>query len=202
MTRRDDIYGHEFGDGGMPAPEWDRALVPPQGKISPLGDPTRWGASVTLRPSSDVGAHYQASPQIIQVSCMDGYARAWSIVGTVTADAALWAYVDGGLFVNSYLPALEVTMGVGQAQIVHNFRLRPIIDADAPFYLQGQGSAGGFLGDGTRLTKPFLIPGAVVGGKIQMRVEQLINNVAPVVPAFGDILYNVQLCPFNAGSGL
>ena len=201
MSRRDHDDFDPIDPGAMSPPDWDRVRVTSDQKPGPpLGTPLRWGASVAMPVSSDAGIFFQESPQIIQVDCADPYPRAWTVLGSIQADSDLWAYGQGA-FINSYQPMLEVTMGVGQARVVHNFNLRAIIDADAPFYFQGQGGAS-FFGSGRQLSKPFLIPGAVVGQSISMRVAHLLQNLAPVVPAFNPAIMSVILTPFQPGSGL
>jgi hypothetical protein len=175
--------GHDtLGDGGMNDPDWDRVLVAPRvADGPPLGDPTRWGAVATVS-LGQLGDF--VTPQIIQAQCRDGFSRPWSIVGTVSADASVWAIVGIAQ------PFLEVQMGVGQAQVIHRINLSAVIAADAPYYMDALVP---------QTTKAFVIPGGLVGNNISIRAGW--HMVAPIVlPQLST--FNLALTPFAAGTGL
>lgn len=105
---------------GIHPPDWDRYQVTKDGAVAPVGDPTRWGAQV-FTPLT-VAEQISTTPQILQISTRDGYARAWSILGTLTLPFATWnatqMNIAGGIQVE-----LLLTLGVGQVQIEHSIML-------------------------------------------------------------------------------
>jgi hypothetical protein len=189
----------------MPEPEWARAGVTPPGKFGPLGDPTRWGAQVTQRypaqAASEIGIY--RSGQILSAQCQDRYSRAWSIAGVVSAPNTVWSTFPDGLnplfFPDGWTLAAFVSMGVGQTQIVHNFNLRAIIAADEPYYWNSNIQNPFFeaIGDNV-LSKPFIIPGAVVGNSVNVQiVSGLVGSGGTT--AF-DVTTTILVNPFDPGA--
>lgn len=189
-------------------PDWARVgVVPPDHHLSALGDATRWGATI---PQHFPGAANLAeSPglrivtdQVLSVSCRDAYPRAWSIMGTVSAPTDLWALPDG-LGLGEFGVAFVVTAGLGQATITHVINIRAVIDADAPFYYPsdfaglppGQGS---FFPEAR--TRPFTIPNAVFGNKVNARlITSYFFPAGPVPFAAADVVTTLLLSPYSPG---
>ena len=98
-------------------PDWERYFVAAQGGVAPVGDPTRWGSQVFTR-IFDNGFPEQIifSGQMLQMATQDNYARPWNVIGTLTLPQSVW--LSTAVEVD-----LEVTMGVGQIQIVHRIGL-------------------------------------------------------------------------------
>lgn len=162
-----------------------------------LGDPLRWGAVVDA-PITNAAEQIVESPQIVRVQCADHYSRAWTLVGTLKASTALWAYGNDGDPAPLWLAVLQLQMGVGQNVITHNFNLRAICDADAPYYYDFPLTL--VPGPPPPLVRPFVIPGAVIANVVNLRIIHIVVNVAGPTPE--TIQTAVQLAPFNAGTGL
>lgn len=196
MSRRDDLYGNEFGDGGMNDPDWDRALVH-KGKLSPLGEPRLWGATVTQTIPAGAAGATLTSEQVVQVACSDGYPRAWTLIGTIKQLSTIWAFAKSASIgpTDFWFSQCEVTMGVGQTSIKHVFNLGAIADADAPFYFPVS-----FTGP-TSESRAFIIPGALVGNAISIRVVNTFIFSVALGTAF-DMQTSLVVTPFNPGSGL
>lgn len=183
----------------MSNPDWNRVgVVPPDHHLSALGDATRWGAQI-VQPirafdgTTDRGGIF-IQDQILSVSCRDQYPRAWTISGTFTAPAFLWTLPDGAA-VGEFAIALAVSMGLGQAQMVQTFNIRAIVDADAPYYWFSEFSTP-FGSEGFE-TRPFIMPGAVVGNKINMR--QIISYSRGVPSQAFDFTTTLMIVPFSPG---
>jgi hypothetical protein len=192
----------------MNKPDWDRVLVDARSggaqvradKPPPLGDSTRWGANVpqTILFGSTApnrGAINQ-SGQIIQVQCKDAYPRAWTIVGTLSAPANVWGLPNGAAL-GEWAAVMSVSMGIGQAQVLHNFDLRATVESDRPWYWNSN------IGDevfGTvgNIVRPFIMPGALVGGSVSISIIQSLftNDVGTFTANF---LTSLIVTPFDPG---
>jgi hypothetical protein len=182
----------------MPDPEWARAGVTAPAHYGGLGDPTRWGAQITQHMPDIDGVVFRGavlqSGQILSVACQDSYPRAWTLIGMLGAPRAAWLLPDG-IALNQFASALYVTMGMGQTQVVHNYNLRAIIDADAPYYWFSD-FISPFGSEGLE-TRAFIMPGAVVGCSINIQIfNSLFTNVA--TPAF-DFFTSLIVTPFDPG---
>lgn len=185
-------------------PDWDRYQVHSRatdttGKThTPLGDPTRWGATAAVT-SALVGTLQDLqSGQVLRVQCSDNYSRPWAAVGTLRAPIALW---NAGVpatpeVANLWIAMLVVHMGAGQNTIVHQIDLRAVIAADAPFYVDDdQAFIAGFR------QKAFVISGGLIANAMSISVRHVIRYF--VIPANPEVVTTaVQLTPFNAGTGL
>lgn len=183
--------------------DWDRYLVDASTQGSPLGDPTRWGATSNQGILQQLGAQQLQSEQIVQVACTDRYARMWSIVGTVEASDIFWDALPqgpGSANVSSWFSVLRVRMGVGQNTILHNIDLRAIIDAQQFFYRPG--SAGGeSLAPGATKVWPFVIENAIVAQTVNIQVVNVLAySVVPAAPQF--IRTALQITPLAPGLDL
>ena len=191
----------------MTQPDWARAGVGQMsGKIGPLGDPTRWGASILQRvPFTGPGPFTIVSQQIIAVACQDGYARNWSLAGTLGAPAGFWAFPESP-GANTWSAFATITMGVGQNSLVHNINLRACVNADAPFYGDSPPStwnAPPFTTPAGQLrNRPFIVPGAIVANQISILITQIVEYTLPPLPDGDAILTTIQIAPIMAGTGL
>lgn len=162
-----------------------------------LGDPSRWGATLSVPYPQNRGLSQTTSQQILRVQCADNYSRAWTLLGNVTNDAAIWADPT------RWTGILELTMGVGQNAIVQQINIRAVVAALAPFYVDLDNAAGGATGD--RITKAFYMGGGIIGNAISARVIQFYFNPGGPPPApipTNPTEFAFQLAPFNAGTGL
>lgn len=191
----------------MSDPDWGRfGIVAPKpitqaaATQSPLGDPVRWGANVlqtiefgSLAPNR--GAINQ-SGQIVQAQCRDAYPRAWTIVGTLSAPANIVTLPDGAA-VDQWAAVMSVSMGIGQSQIVHNFNIRQIIASDAQWYWNSN-IGDEIFGTSGNVIRPFVIPGAIVGGTVAISIIQSLFS-----STVGDFIANIQttlaITPFDPG---
>lgn len=197
MPRDPDDFDHDH------SPDWGRMGITPPGQFpSPMGDPTRWGASVPLQApiSGFPGRQILRSGQIIQMQCRDQYPRTFSIVGTLEFPALINALPDGGGN-DQWGAALCVTMGVGQNQVQHNFNLRAILAADAPYYWNSDQNLGGLIGLSSPFITPFVIPGAIVANAIA--IQLIIGIILTVAPGINlDFRCNLQIGSLAAGQNL
>lgn len=195
----------------MNDPDWGRMMIsppPPAAGFSALGDPTRWGASVSQVISIGGGSLFGAlvqSDQIIQVQCRDHYPRAWTIAGVLTAPREAFLFADGYGDVK-WASVLNVTMGLGQAAIVHNFNIRATVASDAPWYWNSDGNGTADMFDTTTggpnpRSVPFVIPGAIVGTTVAIRVINAAFNSGQVIPFDATFTVALSITPFSAGSG-
>lgn len=185
-------------------PDWGRALVPPASVVQPVGDPTRWGASgITLLSAPGTGEVF--ATQIIQAATRDGYSRSWSLNGSLSLPADLWNYAFTSV-------ALEIQMGVGQAQVLHKISLFEGTPVGGLCYTQYFPNGGPYLAYSTPTlstvggtidrTRCFAAIGALIGSTINIRAVYTIGAAgAPAVfPTRSQI--NLVLSPFAAGHGL
>lgn len=180
-------------------------MITPPGHYKPVGDPTRWGAQIVQlipAPATDAQAIYQ-SEQFISAHTNDPYPRPWSLIGTLSAPNFMYSLPDPAVGVapqiDEWSATLSLTLGTGQAQIVHNLNLRAIIDADSPFYRNSNAAEEMFATLGFRVA-PFIVPGAIVANAISIRVIHTISFSAPAT-AF-PLTTTVLLTPLAAGEGL
>lgn len=173
-------------------------VVPPDHHLSALGDATRWGATIVQNMRAFDGVidrgDILSTDQVLSVSCRDQYPRAWTIIGSLSAPAFLWTLPDG-IAVGQFASALAVTMGVGQTQLVQTFNLRAIISADAPYYWFSEYNT--WFGGEAYETRAFIMPGAVVGNKVNMRMINAFFFDAP--SAAFDFTTTLMIVPFSPG---
>lgn len=187
-------------------PDWGRAMVHPPGHLKPVGDATRWGAQDSTVLAIDGQIHQTA--QILQVQTRDAYARSWSLIGVLAMPTTVFA-------VANVEATLQVTMGVGQAQMTHEIELwLGSASAGGPgglCYQQDSLHGGPYTGT-TFLApnsagvpvgytpKPFAIIGGLIGQTIAVRARYGILGVDADLPA--PILLTVIVTPYAAGEGL
>lgn len=195
-------------------PDWGRVLVPPGSQIQPVGDPTRWGAQgLTLLPVPAVFSVSTAGTQIIQAATKDGYSRSWALVGTLSLPTLLWDDLATNTIVT-----LQIQMGVGQAQVLHEIELIAGIGLMTGATKKGlcasQDEANGgpyraylsaplsSVAGVTDTTRGFAAIGALVGATINIRASYRSTSLAypAVYPCQSQI--NLLLTPFAAGHGL
>lgn len=189
----------------MGHPDWGRAGVTPPAQFGPLGDPTRWGATVVQTiPAIVLAAPFQGSVvqsgQILSVQCRDPYPRAWTIAGTLSVSIEeLWLAPDAN-FASSWAAAAFVSMGVGQTQIMHTFNLRAIIEADSPYYWNSDITNPFFNATNAPRTRAFIIPGAVVGNAMSMQIVQSLHG--PFLASLPAVTFTTTLLvtPFDPGA--
>lgn len=193
---------------GMHAPDWDRFGIKGPSAYQPVGDPTRWGAQVftALTDATPI----VVTPQILQVATRDGYARSWSLLGTLSLPTITW---DTAKFVIS----LQITMGVGQIQIVH------IVDLLFPAGQQSPGAgspAGGLCitqnwyqggpyetvpedGGGQIVeARAFAMIGGLIGQSLSVRAKYINQTVAPTPGLPTPSRLGLIVSPYSAGEGL
>jgi hypothetical protein len=181
--------------------DWDRFKVAPQGKLSPLGDPTRWGAQALA--NIVVGGLDVFTDQIVFAQCRDGYSRSWSIIGQLTLPQTYWN--APGVFPAGPFPvvvALEVTQGVGQVAVKHQIILSCGNNASVGLCnTQNAINGGPYLSsfpDNVNESRPFAAIGAVIGNAINVRGRFITG----VPPANTTAILSVALTAYQPGAGL
>ncbi len=186
-------------------PDWDRVLVDAGKKIVPLGDPTRWGAAVPTFLPATLGAN-QFSEQIIMAQTRDAYSRSWAVVGALTLPQATWNVA--GVFPAGPYPivvALEIVMGVGQAQVTHDIILTCGLNAAVGLCNTQNAINGGpymsTFGGPPNFdeSRPFAAIGSLIGNSISIRARY-IGGTNVGLPATS--LCTVLVTPFAPGMGL
>lgn len=187
----------------MSNPDWGRVgVVPPDHHLSALGDATRWGATVVQHMPAIDGVSFQGgtltADQVLSASCRDAYPRVWSLYGTLSAPPFAWT-LGNGAGPELFGCQVVVTMGLGQSQLVHAFNIRAVINADSPFYYITDGFNALFsnVAFGPSETHPFIIPGALVGNKVNMKVTNTLLTATPMA-AF-DFITTLMIVPYAPG---
>jgi hypothetical protein len=168
-------------------PDWDRYRVVSRaygGPVKPVGDPTRWGGSISNVLQAAL-TQYQ-TPQFARAQVADNYGRLWSMTGTVDAPPACWAL---GL---TWTHFLEVTQGAGQAVIVQHLDLRLLTDIGLAVYARQSAPAG-------RERRSFAIIGGIIGQQWSARIVGAIGD--PAVNG-SEITTTLIAAPMAAGMGL
>jgi hypothetical protein len=199
--------------GALPVgnqPDWGRSLVQPSKHSAPVGDSTRWGATLVQVIEADAVQHRYVSGQFIQCAARDSYARPWALAGSVQFPHGMAnlpnpnGQVSVGL--DQWALFLEVTMGVGQAQIVHFIDVRETILAQEAFYatFYNQLFSGNPAQPRTMDTFPFVIGAdALVGNTIAIRAVIAARlSPPPIFEAVFPLTLNVIVTPFAAGTEL
>lgn len=191
----------------LPEPDWHRYVLPnqqPGPGMAPVGDPTRWGVSHdTLIPATGV----QDSTQILAIATRDAYSRAWSLFGNLTLPAELW---NTGAGVDI---ALDMVMGVGQAQITQRLALfagsasggatTTITALCEAQYLPNGGvyeSVTQVVNGIPMQTRSFAAVGALVGQSINIRARYVISGVFASLPTTSNL--SLIVAPLAAGDKL
>lgn len=191
----------------MSDPDWDRVLVH-QGKTQPVGDPTRWGAQeFTLLPVPSAATQNLLQTQIIQAATRDGYSRSWALNGTLSLPADLWT--PGALGVEV---SLQIQMGVGQAQVLHEIMLwSPVPQGglcDSQYFPNGGPYVAYTSPPLSQVpgvvdrTRAFAAIGALVGATINIRAKYNLAAAAAAAVFPTRSLIQLVLTPFAAGTGL
>lgn len=181
---------------------------------SPLGAPVRWGAQVlTAIPGAPAIVQTE---QFIGAQASDSYPRCWGLLGTLWLPDTIWSVPP--TFLASGVPdtfpvfvVLEIIMGVGQVQILHEVVLTAgneptfgLCNVQSAFY-GGQGPY--FLGSpfaafsldpDVPYGRPFAIIGGLIGNTIGIRARYTVGNA---VLAYTSTL-QIVITPFAAGDGL
>jgi hypothetical protein len=209
-------------DPKMSRPDWDRYLVTAdtdRGRtdLLPVGDPTRWGATVLTEfvdqggGAGSFGELY--TPQILNLGPVDRYSRGWSLTGTVQMDTSVWDIV-GGTYPDPTLAGfisinvlLEIVSGVGQARMTQLILLAASGNPTLGLCNQQAAVNNGPYGQlalpspdnafGAQLSRPFAAIGAIVGNHVSVRgLYQYAANEYHVATL------TVIATPIAAGSGL
>jgi hypothetical protein len=194
-------------DTRVPDPDWGNVLVHPQSKKAPVGDPTRWGALDSVQIVENAFA--QSSAQVIQIQTRDSYSRGWSVIGTLSMPVSVW---DG---VAAVLASINVSMGVGQVQVMHKICLWSGGGAvGAPgglCYTQDLQNGGPYFNPDPVLdtingvviaykTRAFCVIGGLVGQSISIVGEYGTLGANPDLPAPARLA--LIATPYAAGTGL
>lgn len=187
----------------MSEPDWDRFGIKPPNHFEKVGDPRRWGASI-VTPIQDFASIN--TPQILSITTRDGYSRSWSVLGTLGLPLDLW----GTAIADLVFIRLEITMGVGQAQIVHLINLlgpNPATGAPGVTGLcltQYWKNGGPYVGIPEGLSpqqRAFAIVGGLSGQSISIRALYTIGATgSPNLPSTS--LLTLIANPYAAGEGL
>jgi hypothetical protein len=190
-------------------PDWGRNQVDPAKRTAPVGDSTRWGATLVQSVEADSVQHVYQSEQFIACAARDSYSRPWSLAGTVEMPFALSSLNDANddllVGLGEWAMYLAIVMGVGQTQITHIINVRATIAAQQSFYSTPLHVMFGGLPTGRRDTFPFVIGAdALIGNTIGIRIITAVR-LAPfpaLYPAIFPITTNVIVTPFAAGTEL
>ena len=197
---------------GMHDPDWDRFKVTKDGTNAPVGDPTRWGAQIFTALADTAPDVY--TPQILSMSTRDGYARPWSLLGTLSLPTVTWDKTQvgpGGLVVS-----LEISLGVGQIQITHSILLLtgagtgpggvPTVPGGLCFtqnwFLGGPyNTVQEAIGGVNTEARAFAVVGGLVGQSISIRARyQIVTPPTPGLPTTSRL--GLIVTPYAAGEGL
>lgn len=211
MDRTRNMPHQDLIPEGLNDPDWGRVMVrgPNELQAPQLGDPVRWGAEFRVAMPQVLGTQVARSGQIVSAQCRDAYSRSWGIAGSLSYPAIIFALASpavlSGLNPNEWTAILSISMGVGQAQMIHNIDLRAVMAADRPFYRSSDQTMGGLIGPinlGTdNIIEPFVIPGSLVANALSIQVV-IVFNFAAAAPDPLPFVCNVQLTPFAAGDRL
>ncbi len=193
-------------------PDWDRYKVAQPGNLMPVGDATRWGAQIFQ--ALDDNNPFIQTPQILQVATRDSYARSWSLEGTLSLPTLTWNTAD-------IILQLEITMGVGQVQIVHaiplifpaittpptglpavargGLCLQQYIYYGGPYNAVPEANPSGVLANQARA---FAVISGLIGQSISIRATYQQVGLSPT-PGFPTIArLALIVTPYAAGEGL
>jgi hypothetical protein len=191
----------------MPEPDWARYVMPsqtPNANMPPVGDPTRWGASLdTNLPIAGIDF---STAQVLQVQTKDAYSRSWSLFGTLSLPQVLWLLGTG-----AYV-AIDVAQGVGQTVINQRIPLfAGAVAAGSTFasLCEAQWINNGGVYDQitlppqnglTMIGRSFACVGALVGQSISVSVHYSIAVAWAANPAISSL--GLVVAPYAAGDKL
>lgn len=210
----------------MHPPDWDRAIVRRDGIAAPAGNPIRWGGVVTTALNQAVapdvfGVISYPTPPFVNAAAADGYARGWSIIGTLRMPlATLYTAYSGpntplaGAYPfpapNTINVVLEVIVGVGQLSFTQRILLMAAGEPTLGLCNQQAALNAGpyaetfFSPDATVgnafILRSFAAIGAVVGNSIAIRGVYELGG-AGAMSAQPSIL-TVGVAPAAAGEGI
>lgn len=186
-------------------PQWGRYGVKPNTAFSPVGDPNRWGASVSIPLPAGFGT-IAGGDQFLQAKTLDPYSRSWSLVGTLQLPKLSWDQMGAGL--NPFIVALDVFQGVGQATVNQSICLCFTVAGGVPLglCLQQDFTFGGpffhyneGIAPNQTQTRSFAAIGALVGHTIAI-APRIVNGAG--APAGAVVNLSVVLTPYAAGQNL
>jgi len=187
-------------------PDWGRVGVNAPNAYEKVGDPTRWGG--TTRTNIINNSFQQDATQAIQITTRDPYSRSWALLGTLTMPDSVFATAQ-------MIASLQITMGVGQVQIMQEVALWiGTGSAGGPgglCYQQSSLNGGPYLEQsflaknvaGTDIaytTKAFAIVGGLLGQNISLRTRYGIIAGPADLPSAG--IMSAIVTPFAAGQNL
>lgn len=186
-------------------PDWARFGIDPPNTFQKVGDPTRWGAQdSTILPGPISGAN---SGQILQIVTRDLYARPWSLLGVLSMPVSVIAEPQVEAI-------LQVTMGVGQVQILQEivmYRGSGAAGTRGLCFDQQDLNGGPYTGvnffannvAGVSLAytpMPFAIVGGLLGQTVSIRARYTILSANVDVPA--PMFLAAIVTPYAAGQNL
>ena len=191
-------------------PDWGRYGIAGNKAFPPVGDPNRWGASVTL--SLGVAFGVAVADQFLRVSTMDAHSRSWSMLGSLTLSKAMWDAMFVAPIANPINVLLDCYQGVGQTIVKQsivlaagtatggfNFGLclqQDYLRGSGPYFPETQGVA-----PDETVTRSFSAIGALIGHTINISARVIqVTAIPPAVPS--DAVFNVVLAPYAAGEKL
>lgn len=175
-------------------PDWDAYRVDSRAQDQTgenhtrLGDPTNWGSErrFTLKKGA---TGLDTSQAVVRAQCVDGYARAWFLSGSLEISDVLAASTPPEVIWNSQL---EITQGVGQAIVVQRLSLGRLIGLAASVYdptiLSG------------RKSYPWVVGGGIFAQAVSVRTITLYTGEGPGPDETFKIA--MVLGPVVAGSGV
>jgi hypothetical protein len=187
-----------------------------RGSMLPVGDPTRWGATVTTAfREVDPFATYQQlySEQILQLTALDRYSRGWSLTGVLSLPPSVWDNAAGtypdpsGAGLISINVLLEIVSGVGQSRLTQHILLAASGNPTLGLCNQQAAVNGGPYGqvdlptDGAPFTnqrwRPFAAVGALVANNVSIRaVYEFVSN------EYSPSTIVLLACPISAATGI
>jgi len=157
-----------------------------------------WGAS----DSHDVTINNTVvtSEQLVRVQAADNYARNWQLIGTLSADPAVWSSVTAN---GQWFALLQLTMGVGHTTLIHRVNLRALIDlAVSPVLAPTFNEWYVPVPEGKNVSYPWILPGGVLCNSLSAQILILprLDAEAPDFTLPQRFSMSAMIAPFSAGA--
>jgi hypothetical protein len=197
----------------MPPADWDRYANAvhsraQQNPTAPVGDSRRWGARSAF--TATVAANSVRAfdlAQFLRVQADDVYTRSWTLIGTLRAPSAMWAFSNADPIAPAapaWWASLVIIQGVGQTSVTQRIDLRALttltLAAGYRTIYDDDIHSGGAIVGGFE-SRPFRLVGSLVGNTVNVSVNHLIVTDANPLPA-SELITFAELSPLAAGEGL
>ncbi len=194
--------------------DWERSQVSSRAQVQDarqftgLGDPTRWGAeeSVAVTVANSI-ANPKYTQQLVRMQALDPYPRNWQLIGHVELSGPMLEELLATPSTEQpkWVATLEITMGIGQAIVLHRVNLRALLllalGATPPTLNTNAWYLPEYNGDRFRVA--WVLPGGVVGRTVSVRAAFAVAGGGEDDLALPQsISVACALSPFAAGGDL